>query len=97
MSADRSTQTQQAGRPVSSRPSVRTLQQEIRILRKQVLMLRAELDEAGEVERFLRTRLRDLNANIRVDRAHLAELEGAGCVATGPRGPLSVVSSPPGP
>ncbi len=76
MSAKRSTQTQQARRAVQSRPSASTLQKENQILRKQVLMLRAELDESGEVERFLRTRLRDLNANIRVDRAHLAELEG---------------------
>lgn len=76
MSAKRSTQTQQARRAVQSRPSASTLQKENQILRKQVLMLRAELDESGEVERFLRTRLRDLNANIRVDRARIAELEG---------------------
>lgn len=73
MSAKRSTQTQRAA---ASRPSVASLEKEIQVLRRQALMLRAELDEAGEVERFLRTRLRDLNASIRVDRARLDELAG---------------------
>ena len=77
MSATRSTQTRQAAKAAQQpgKPPVADLQQENKLLHRQLLALRSERDETDELVTFLRQRGNELNARLRVATARVEALQ----------------------